>query len=63
MRSTRSAYRVVKNSAQKPYLNTFSSHKNKISGKMQQDFWKKKQDFWEDIKEKSKTRNFMDATL
>ena len=56
MRSTRSAYRVVKNSAQKPYLSIFSSHKSKIS-------WKMQQDFREDVKEKPKIRNFMDATF
>ena len=44
------------NSAQKPYLSIFSSHKSKIS-------WKMQQDFREDVKEKPKIRNFMDATL
>ena len=37
-------------------LNIFSSHKSKIS-------WKMQQDFREEVEEKPKIRNFMDATL
>ena len=48
--------RATKNSVQKPYLKCSRPTKSKIS-------WKMKQDFREEVEEKPKIRNFMDATL